>query len=385
MDEITVFAVLRPEVTELSDAERAGIRARLLAGSGPAVPPRPVAAPTTQNAGTQNPGTQNPATQSPARRPARARRLALAGVGAVAAAVTAAALVILPGSGTARPVAGGPHPSSSPAAPGRSGPAPSRPAPVAVPATASAVFLLAARAAAATPDLKPGPGQFIYVEQLIEGEDYYRITKQSSRLIRVPPYQERDWLSADGHRGLLRTQRYLSGGRWVTTYHQAVLCPPGPARQMCLPGYLTGLPTTARGMRRYLLGTQGPNGTVAYRILNGISGTSWETGMLVPNRSYALMFRMAAKVPGIRLVPGVVDVAGRPGIAVAACVPAVINKGSMPGFHGCPERDELIFDARTYELIGEYQVAAKGRPPQPGSPSTALLRIAVVSRLGQLP
>jgi hypothetical protein len=60
-------------------------------------------------------------------------------------------------------------------------------------------------------------------------------------------------------------------------------------------------------------------------------------------------------------------VAGRPGIAVTACVPVGINKGPMLGFHGCPKRDELIFDARTYELIGQYQKTAKGTPPAGGS------------------
>jgi hypothetical protein len=366
MDEITVFAVLRPEVTELSAADRAGIRARLTAAAAP-YPSR----------------TGSPAPGHAPRRP-RSRRLLLAAIGATAAAAVGAAVLILPGARTTPPTV-----PPVPAGPGHSGPAPTssdpRP-PLAAPATASAVFLLAARAAAATPDLKPRPGQFIYVKQIVVGEDYYRFTKHSSRLIHVPPYQQRTWLSADGRGGLLRTVRYLPDGRWKTDYHQAVLCPPRQAaRHFCTPGYLTGLPTTLSGMRRYLLGTQGTNGPVAYRILHAISDTSWETGMLVPSRSYALMFRTAAKVPGIHLVPGVVDVAGRPGIAVAACVPAGINKGSMPGFRGCPERDELIFDARTYELIGEYQVAAKGRPPLPGSPSSALLQIAVVSRRGQLP
>lgn len=365
MDEITLFAVLRPDVAELSGADRAAIRARLLAEAAPH-PSR----------------TTGPAPgHAPRRR--RSRRLVLAALGATAAAVSAA-VVLLPGTRTAPPTA-----PPAPASPGGSVPGPSSPdprPPLTAPATASVVFLRAARAAAATPDLKPRPGQFIYVKQLIVGEIYGRITKHSSRLIHVPPSQQRTWLSADGRRGLLRTLRYLPDGRWKTDYHRAVLCPPKQAaRHLCLPGYLTGLPTTAPGMRRYLLGTQGSNGPVAYRILQGISDTSWETGMLVPSRSYALMFRTAAKVPGIRLVPGVVDVAGRPGIAVAACVPAAINKGSMPGFHGCPEHDELIFDARTYELIGEYQVAAKGLAPLTGSPSSGLLQIAVVSRLGQLP
>jgi hypothetical protein len=361
VDEITVFAILRPEVTELSDADRTAIRAGLLAEA---------VSPPSRAAGLG---------RAPHR--PRPRRLLLAAVGATAAAAVSAAVLLLPGTGTTPPTV----PPAS-AGPGHSGSAPTPRPPLAAPTTASAVLLLAARAAAAAPDLKPRPGQFIYVKQLIVGEVYANITKHSTRMIHVPPSQQRTWLSADGRQGLLRTVRYLPDGHWATDYHQAVLCPPRQAaRHLCLPGYVTGLPTTVPAMRRLLLRTEGPNGPVAYRVLRGISDTSWEGGMLIPNRSYALMFRTAAKVPGIRLVHGVVDVAGRPGIAVAACVPEDINKGSMPGFHGCPARDELIFDARTYELIGEYQVAAKGRPLLLGSPSSALLQIAVVSRPGQLP
>jgi len=97
------------------------------------------------------------------------------------------------------------------------------------------------------------------------------------------------------------------------------------------------------------------------------------------------MYRAAATVKGIYLVPHVADIAGRAGIGVAACVPASIDKGSMPGFRGCPEQTELIFDATTYQLIGVDNVAAPGQPAVPGRPSSALLRIAVVNKIGQLP
>jgi hypothetical protein len=45
---------------------------------------------------------------------------------------------------------------------------------------------------------------------------------------------------------------------------------------------------------------------------------------------------------------------------------------------------ELIFSARTYELIGEQNAGPGGRPLH-GQSAVALLRTAVVSRLGQLP
>jgi hypothetical protein len=84
-------------------------------------------------------------------------------------------------------------------------------------------------------------------------------------------------------------------------------------------------------------------------------------------------------------VPRATDIAGRAGIGVAACVPASIGKGSMPGFHGCPDRTELIFDARTYQLIGVDNTSAPGSPARPGRPSSALLSIAVTNRIDQFP
>jgi hypothetical protein len=55
----------------------------------------------------------------------------------------------------------------------------------------------------------------------------------------------------------------------------------------------------------------------------------------------------------------------------------------MPGFHGCPERIELIFDARTYELTGISYLNAKGKTADEGD--TALLGTGAVSKPGQLP
>ena len=153
---------------------------------------------------------------------------------------------------------------------------------------------------------------------------------------------------------------------------------------LCEHSYLPNLPKTVHGMRSYLLGLA-PNGPAAFRILNGIGSNSWQSGFLVPNSSYALMFRAAAHVKGIHLIRHAVNVAGQQGIAVAACMPAAIGKGSMPGFHGCPQRLELIFAARTYELIGEYDVVTPGSSAVPFLPDYALLQIAVVNKLGELP
>jgi hypothetical protein len=95
---------------------------------------------------------------------------------------------------------------------------------------------------------------------------------------------------------------------------------------------------------------------------------------LVPPQTSAALYRAAAKIPGVEVVRGVTDAAGRPGIAVAH---TEANR-----------RDEWIFDERTYEYLGErsYLVAATADGPA-GTVlgTTAVLQRAVVSQLGQRP
>jgi hypothetical protein len=359
MDELALLTAIRPDGPEqFAEPERGEVLGRLLA-----------AAATERTAGP--PGRPRRAWFRPARR---------LGVGAVAVAAIAAAAAILVSMsvfGTGRPgvtphAGAGSHTGTAPGAP----------------ATAAAVLLLAAHAAAATPSLTARPDQFVYTEQLIEGESYLQGTSRGLRTVKVPPYLQRTWQSADGLRGIANTQRTLPDGRWSRLGSAESLCggvEGHPGRQVCSPGYLTKLPGTVSGMLAYLLRADGPNGPAAYRVLGSIVNTSAASNLLVPNSSYALMYRAAATVHGIYLVRAVTNIAGKAGIGVAACVPAGINKGSMPGFHGCPDRTELIFDARTYQLIGVDHVAAPGRSALPGSPDSALLSIAVVSKIGQLP
>jgi hypothetical protein len=53
----------------------------------------------------------------------------------------------------------------------------------------------------------------------------------------------------------------------------------------------------------------------------------------------------------------------------------------MSGLYGCGHLIELIFDPRTYQFIGDNEMGSL----EPGSPSSALLKIAVVGKAGQLP
>ena len=353
MDEIALLRAIRPDVPEeFAEPERGEVLCHLLAAAaGERAAGKPVAAAARLRRAIWSWRLRV------ARRPWMAHRL---GVAAAAAAATVATVALV--------LAAWPATGHAPGAGRRTGPA-TRPGP-------------------GTQDLRARPGQFIYTEQLIEGEQYMTVTKNRAATVKEPPYQQRMWLSADGKRGMAGSHRNLKGGRWSPVGHPESLCEGSeskPGHQICFPGYLTNLPGTVAGMRSYLLRSGGPNGPAAYRLLGGIVTNSSASGLLVPDASYALMYRAALTVKGVYRVPRASTIAGAAGIGVAACVPGSINKGSMPGFHGCAYRTELIFDARTYALIGVDHIAAPGRPALPGSPDSALLSIAVVNRIGRLP
>ncbi|MFJ1745457.1 hypothetical protein ACIOJD_04340 [Streptomyces sp. NPDC088116] len=78
-------------------------------------------------------------------------------------------------------------------------------------------------------------------------------------------------------------------------------------------------------------------------------------GLMPPARSAAL-YRAAAKIPGVVVIPDAVDAAGRHGVAVARA-----NEG---------ERQELIFDKETKQFLGGRIVAVEDLPDGPGRVSS---------------
>ncbi|MEO3771097.1 CU044_5270 family protein [Micromonospora sp. B9E7] len=95
---------------------------------------------------------------------------------------------------------------------------------------------------------------------------------------------------------------------------------------------------------------------------------------LVPPHTSAALYRAAAKIPGVEVVRGVTDAAGRRGIAV--------------GHTELDRRDEWIFDERTYEYLGERSYLVADTADGPAGTvlgTTAVLQRAVVSTLGERP
>ncbi|MFG1919212.1 CU044_5270 family protein [Micromonospora sp. NPDC048898] len=95
---------------------------------------------------------------------------------------------------------------------------------------------------------------------------------------------------------------------------------------------------------------------------------------LVPPRTSAALYRAAAKIPGVEMVRGATDAAGRRGIAVAHTERS--------------RRDEWIFDEQTFDYLGERSYLVADTADGPAGTvlgTTAVLQRAVVSQLGQRP
>lgn len=93
---------------------------------------------------------------------------------------------------------------------------------------------------------------------------------------------------------------------------------------------------------------------------------------IMPPSVAAAFYRLAAQLPGATIVPDAVNAAGQPGIGVTWPSP---NPGRV-------DQDELIFDKKTLQNIGEKQFDAKtGRVDF----ETAIQQRAFVDKAGELP
>jgi hypothetical protein len=93
---------------------------------------------------------------------------------------------------------------------------------------------------------------------------------------------------------------------------------------------------------------------------------------IAPPKVTAALYRAAALIPGVTLVPHATDAIGRHGVAVARIGPGV--DGGV--------REELIFSKATLQLLGERTVIARAGMT---TTATAIIARAFVHHRGQLP
>jgi hypothetical protein len=290
-------------------------------------------------------------------------------LGATAAAAIAALTVsLLPGPATHRPRPGA---ASAPA----SSPRAARPATPAV-LTAAYVLNRAASTAASSSRPVPRPGQFIYVSSvtMYVSTEIGRSGDQSW-LYRT---RRQIWQSVDGRRaGLLQiVDRGNVKLPWGPVPPANSDLPAGwtPLPPASCPGaapargtyaFLASLPTDPGRLRTWIYRHPGGGNTADAQAWSDIGDMLRE--MLVPPKVAAALFRVAATIPGATVVPHAADAVGRAGVGVS-------RSGA-----------ELIFDPKTYQLIGEGAVLTRPVPGQGPAgtvvASTAQLREAVVGHL----
>lgn len=141
---------------------------------------------------------------------------------------------------------------------------------------------------------------------------------------------------------------------------------------------LLALPTNVDALQR-MLEREAGRGSSSWRqheVFTEIGDLLREEPLPAPVR--AALYRVAARIPGIRMLGLRRDAIGRPALAVAL-------DDSYDG-----TRDELLFDPRTAALLGESTVVVKPPPAfhvPPGSSRTGstYIRSGIVSRIGQVP
>lgn len=236
--------------------------------------------------------------------------------------------------------------------------------PVAAPPDPAAVRLLdraamTAQAAAAAP---VRDGQYLYTKTTGFSTSLAETGNGGMEAARTDESAER-WVSADGSTGTLT--RTASG----TSQDPA----PGKGRATInspTHRFLESLPTDPDRLLETIYAdtrlnhgagsgsTTGPDQEAFVAI-----GDLLRTVEAPPGVSAAL-YRAAARIPGVVLVPGATDAAGREGVAVAR-----IHNG---------ERTEWIFDKATTHLLGERTVLLKDSPW--GKAGTAVTSTAVIAR-----
>ncbi|MFF5481466.1 CU044_5270 family protein [Streptomyces sp. NPDC012935] len=210
--------------------------------------------------------------------------------------------------------------------------------------------------------------QFVYVDSKVSYAGY----EEGKGTTIQPLHRSEEWTSVDGTRkGLVRED---GRGQWATDPDPA----PGEPGYDITTNYrhLSTLPTDPEKMYDWLAEV-GPahSGQETHQAMFVLVGDLIRDAIMPPEQGAAL-FRAVARIPGVKVVEDVVDAAGRRGVAITRDDP------------DNPTRDEWIFDAKTFEFLGERSVATedysdikKGRVTS----NTAILDRAVVDRAGQRP
>ncbi|WP_405659571.1 CU044_5270 family protein [Streptomyces sp. RK9] len=135
---------------------------------------------------------------------------------------------------------------------------------------------------------------------------------------------------------------------------------------------LQKLPTDPVNMLDWLRRESSGEKSADQQAFTLVGDLSYES--LIPPKQAAALYLAASKIPGVELIEDVVDAEGRHGVAIAREDDGV--------------REELIFDEKTKQFLGEREVLTEDKPfGEKGDllADTAVLERKVVDKAGERP
>jgi hypothetical protein len=232
--------------------------------------------------------------------------------------------------------------------------------------TGGAVQLLnrIATVAAAKPAPAVRDDQYTYTESLTASLVTIVDDPEAPETFLDKPHRRQVWLSVDGSRP----------GRLAEKSDSDELGPRTGSLNSPTYRYLQSLPTDPDALLdKIYADTRGSGPSPEEEAFVTIGDALRE--QVAPPQASAALYKAAAKIPGVSVVPDAVDAAGRHGIAVAF-------------LQADGERTEWIFNKKTLDFLGERSVMTKdttwAKSGQVTS-SAALLHSAIVDKPGQLP
>jgi hypothetical protein len=212
------------------------------------------------------------------------------------------------------------------------------------PATAAAVLDRIARAAAAGPAVKVGPDQYFYVKAQVTGTSTFAKSGRVEGWIAQSQSKETLWRD-NGHTETLQAGT-ASAGFGGPIIGLTMSAPPDMLSRdkLLYPSYayLESLPTDPRQLLNLIQRQVSPVGRSDVEAFLAIGQLL--SAAILPPQTAAALYRAAALIPGVTVVPGATDALGRPGIGIAYSY-----VGVRDGFR---LREEWIFSTSTYQFHG---------------------------------
>ncbi|MCB8901972.1 MULTISPECIES: CU044_5270 family protein [unclassified Streptomyces] len=211
-------------------------------------------------------------------------------------------------------------------------------------------------------------GQYIYIETRSANTHVKTVNGESS-LVSDPLHTRQSWRSPDGLKGWL-IEPGNTGPEGITLEGRDEKGDvPKPHLGAPSHDYLASLPTDPDALLRKIYEETEGQGSgkdqQAFTTIGDLLVESWPTPKLT-----AALYRAAAKIPGVVMVDGATDAAGRKGVAVAR-----LDEASG-------QRTEWIFDSKTFTFLGERTVQVEGDGGEGGliKPGTVVFTHAIMVR-----